>query len=72
MGHLQDYDSNTKMAKKMKNLKKLGWMLAGILIWYLFLSLCNWSFNLAQWSVFSRFILGIFSMAVIYAQLYEI
>jgi len=57
------------MAKKMKNLKKLGWMLAGMLFWFLFLSLCNWSFNLAHWGVFSRFVLGVFSIVIIYTQL---
>lgn len=29
-----------------------------VIITYLFLSLCNWSFNVGEWNGFSRFLLG--------------
>jgi hypothetical protein len=29
-----------------------------VVVSYAFLSLCNWSFNLKEWTGFSRFILG--------------
>jgi hypothetical protein len=38
--------------------KKIGAFILIMLVTYLFLSLCNWGFNLKEWNDFSRFILG--------------
>jgi hypothetical protein len=39
-------------------METIGTFLAIAIVAYGFLSLCNWSIHLKEWSVFSRFIMG--------------
>lgn len=36
-----------------------------IVVFYLFLSLCNWEINIGHWGFFSRLFLGVFSLMMV-------
>ena len=57
-------NKTTNMFKKIA--LKAGMILVGMILWFVIISFCNWDLNPAHWSGFSRFLLAIFCIIVIY------